>query len=209
MVEKLSSANTISDASLDTSVPVPMATPIAACWSAGASLTPSPVIAGISLRLCSIWTNRCLSAGSALQKTILSFFKISNCSSSDFKKNSRPSNALSESLDASPSKMLTSLAIAIAVSRASPVIIMTRIPALVHRVMLSATSGRAGSLIPTMPTSVSPLSISLYLEGSFSNGCFEASCPSNRPSDLPKSLPSLTASARHRNGRCASSAIFS
>ena len=43
MVAKLSSRSTMSDASLDTSVPViPMATPMSAFLSAGASLTPSP-----------------------------------------------------------------------------------------------------------------------------------------------------------------------
>ena len=43
---KLSSVRVISAASLVTSVPVmPIATPMSACFSAGASLTPSPVIA--------------------------------------------------------------------------------------------------------------------------------------------------------------------
>jgi len=46
MVEKLSSARIISEASLATSVPeIPMAIPILAYLRAGASLTPSPVIA--------------------------------------------------------------------------------------------------------------------------------------------------------------------
>ena len=45
---KLSSASTMSAASLDTSVPVmPMATPMSAVFSAGASFTPSPVIATV------------------------------------------------------------------------------------------------------------------------------------------------------------------
>ncbi len=46
MVAKLSSASTMSAASFDTSVPaMPIATPISAFLSAGASLTPSPVMA--------------------------------------------------------------------------------------------------------------------------------------------------------------------
>ena len=46
IVAKLSSARTISAACLATSVPVmPIATPMSAAFSAGASLTPSPVIA--------------------------------------------------------------------------------------------------------------------------------------------------------------------
>ena len=45
IVAKLSSVRIIAAASLETSVPViPMAMPMSACLSAGASLTPSPVI---------------------------------------------------------------------------------------------------------------------------------------------------------------------
>ena len=48
MVAKLSSARIILAASFVTSVPVmPMATPMSAFFSAGASFTPSPVIATI------------------------------------------------------------------------------------------------------------------------------------------------------------------
>lgn len=48
IVEKLSSDKIISEASLATSVPaIPIATPIWAYFKAGASLTPSPVIATI------------------------------------------------------------------------------------------------------------------------------------------------------------------
>src|SRR6476469_4709335 len=45
MEAKLSPVRTISAASLETSVPlIPIATPTSACLSAGASLTPSPVM---------------------------------------------------------------------------------------------------------------------------------------------------------------------
>mmetsp|Transcript_24043 Transcript_24043/g.27011 ORF Transcript_24043/g.27011 Transcript_24043/m.27011 type:complete len:242 (-) Transcript_24043:138-863(-) len=211
IVEKLSSARTMSAASLDTSVPViPMATPIAACWSAGASLTPSPVIAGISFRLCNIFTSFCLSAGSARQNTIFPDFNNSSCSSSFFSKNSRPSYALIPV--AFSLKMFTSLAIATAVSLASPVIIITRIPASVHSFMLSATSGRAGSLIPTIPTNVKPLSISLYVAASDNNGCL-ATSPSfsswKSCKLLSSSFFSFTANAKHRNGLTANSVVFS
>lgn len=43
IVEKLSSASTISEAVLATAVPDPIAIPISAFFKAGASLTPSPV----------------------------------------------------------------------------------------------------------------------------------------------------------------------
>ena len=53
MVEKSSSVRIITAASLETSVPVmPIATPMSARLSAGASLTPSPVMAtDVALRL--------------------------------------------------------------------------------------------------------------------------------------------------------------
>jgi hypothetical protein len=47
MVEKLSSVKIITAACLVTSVPVPIAIPMPAFFTAGASLTPSPVIATI------------------------------------------------------------------------------------------------------------------------------------------------------------------
>ena len=51
IVAKLSSVRTMSAASLATSVPlIPMAMPMSACFSAGASLTPSPVMATTSPR---------------------------------------------------------------------------------------------------------------------------------------------------------------
>ena len=64
IVAKLSSCSTMSPASLVTSVPVmPIATPMSACLSAGASLTPSPVIATTSPSRCSASTMRSLSSG--------------------------------------------------------------------------------------------------------------------------------------------------
>jgi hypothetical protein len=61
---KLSSARTISEASLATSVPLsPMAMPISAALRAGASLTPSPVTATTSPFACRARTMRSLSSG--------------------------------------------------------------------------------------------------------------------------------------------------
>ena len=61
---KLSSVRVISAASFVTSVPVmPIATPMSARFSAGASLTPSPVIATEWPCPCSAWTTRSLCAG--------------------------------------------------------------------------------------------------------------------------------------------------
>ena len=64
MVAKLSSARTIDAASLETSVPVmPIATPISACFSAGASFTPSPVMATIFPLSCQALTILILCSG--------------------------------------------------------------------------------------------------------------------------------------------------
>ena len=60
IVEKSSSVMTISAAFFVTSVPEPIATPMSAALSAGASLTPSPVIATTSPLACSARTICCL-----------------------------------------------------------------------------------------------------------------------------------------------------
>ena len=66
MEAKLSSANTISDASLAASVPfMPIATPTSARFRAGASLTPSPVMATIWWLACKAATKRSLCSGLA------------------------------------------------------------------------------------------------------------------------------------------------
>ena len=64
MEAKLSSASTISEADLATAVPDPMAMPISAFLRAGASLTPSPVMAEISFMDCRYSTIRDLWMGS-------------------------------------------------------------------------------------------------------------------------------------------------
>ena len=64
IVENLSSIRIIFAALLATSVPfLPIATPTSAAFSAGASLTPSPVIATTSPRACHALTMRILSSG--------------------------------------------------------------------------------------------------------------------------------------------------
>ncbi len=73
MLAKLSSVSTIAAASLATSVPpCPMAMPMSACLSAGASLTPSPVIATTSPRPCRARTRRSFCSGSTRAKTSIS-----------------------------------------------------------------------------------------------------------------------------------------
>jgi hypothetical protein len=70
MEAKLSSVRVMSAASLLTSVPVmPMATPMSAFLSAGASFTPSPVIATRCPLSCSADTIRSLWAGETRAKT--------------------------------------------------------------------------------------------------------------------------------------------
>ena len=70
MVAKLSSASTISAASLAASVPLwPMATPTLARLSAGASLTPSPVIDTTAPSACNASTSLSLCSGLVRAKT--------------------------------------------------------------------------------------------------------------------------------------------
>ena len=78
---------TTSPASCATAVPSPIANPISACFKAGASLTPSPVIPQTSSSCCATVTRRFLSRGFARLTTrrFGSFFLSSSsesCSSS-------------------------------------------------------------------------------------------------------------------------------
>ena len=145
MVAKLSSVRIISAASLVTSVPViPIATPMSALVSAGASFTPSPVMATMlpcSLRML---TRRTLSSGATRATTPMP--SISALSwSSGMAANSAP-------VSARPS-MPSWPAMAAAVVAWSPVIMRTRMPASLQRAMASLASLRGGSTIPTSASS--------------------------------------------------------
>ena len=122
MVAKLSSVRIITAAPLETSVPVmPIATPMSAFLSAGASLTPSPVIATMFSFCCSSATRRILSSGATRATTPM----LSRCfvnSSSLMAANWAPVRAV-------PS-MPSCLPMAAAVTAWSPVIMRTWMPAL-------------------------------------------------------------------------------
>ena len=137
-----------------TSVPDPMATPMSAFLSAGASFTPSPVIATISPLACNASTMRNLCSGDTRAKTevvrtAMRNVSLSICSSS------RPVR-----VRPSGSVIPRSMAMARAVRGWSPVIMMGRIPAVAQRAMASRASERGGSTIPISPSSTSPCSVS-------------------------------------------------
>uniref|UniRef100_A0A1A9ZV03 Uncharacterized protein n=1 Tax=Glossina pallidipes TaxID=7398 RepID=A0A1A9ZV03_GLOPL len=89
MEEKLSSANTISAADLATAVPEPIAIPISAFFKAGASFTPSPVIAEISFMLCKYSTILDLCWGSTRENK-RALAQAAFCSEGGKSSNSRP-----------------------------------------------------------------------------------------------------------------------
>jgi hypothetical protein len=114
---------------------------------AGASLTPSPVIATICPFRLSVSTRRTLSSG--VTRAITPIPSIASSSSSSLiAANSAP-------VMARPS-MPSCLAIAAAVTAWSPVIIRTLIPALFAVSIASFAVGRGGSTIPTRESSVRP-----------------------------------------------------
>lgn len=152
MVEKLSSARTISEADLATAVPLPMAIPISAFFKAGASLTPSPVysrarrwvsylhhklhdftqdgmltIAETSPSACRNSTILLLCAGSTRAKR-RERRTASRCSSMGKSSNSRPVKDLPV-VGSSSEKTPMRRQMASAVALLSPVITMTRMPA--------------------------------------------------------------------------------
>ena len=172
MDEKLSSARTMSEASLATAVPVmPIAMPMSASFSAGASLTPSPVIATISSASLSSRTMSCLCLGSAREKThppgdARSFFFFARgMSENSLPVNDLPTASLVES------KMPISAQIASAVSLLSPVMTTTRMPAVLHASIAPRTSGLGGSRKPARPQNVRSLSMDSYLPGSIRSLC--------------------------------------
>ena len=152
-VAKLSSKSTNFAASLVTSVPVlPIATPIAASFTAGASLTPSPVIATIFPWDFMAFTMRSLSAGLTLANTE-AVFTASLSSLSLIKDISAPVKAFP------PLFIIPAcLAMFIAVFLWSPVSIIIRIPAFSHFFTAAFISGRSGSSIPWSPTKTKELS---------------------------------------------------
>ena len=125
---------------------------MSAVFRAGASLTPSPVIATTSPLDCHALTILTLCSGETLAYTayLCTFFSNSSCG---IFSSSAPVIAMSPS-----SKIPISLAIATAVTLWSPVIITGLIPAVLHFTTASFASGLAGSIIPTIPINTKSLS---------------------------------------------------
>jgi len=133
-------------ASLVTSVPVmPIAIPMSADFSAGASLTPSPVIATTWRSAWRASTIRSLCAGATRANTEVSRTAAANSSSVS------PSNSVPVRAVAPVPTIPRSVAMRSAVAGWSPVIITVRIPARWASAIASATSSRGGSMIPTTP----------------------------------------------------------
>ena len=73
-------------------------------------------------------------------------------------------------------------AMALAVTPWSPVIMTTRMPAALHCATASIASWRGGSMMPTMPSSVSPLAMSAWSSFSLPAGqTRRASASTRRP----------------------------
>ena len=160
IVAKLSSSSTRSAASRATSVPEsPIAMPMFASWSAGASLTPSPVMATTCPRLRNARAIFNFSSGETRLTTIPSLSinapRTSSSCGSSLPSITRPS------LINNP----TSRAIARAVAGWSPVTIATRIPARRQAAMESATPDLGGSSIPTRPSRTRSFSMLSGLDG--------------------------------------------
>ena len=150
-VAKLSSRRMTSEASLVTSVPeTPMATPMSASFTAGASLTPSPVMAVMCPRRLKARTIFSLSLGLTRAKTVVSSMTRSS-SASLMAESSPPERTRSPGR-----QMPVSRAMAQAVALWSPVIITVLIPAFRLRETASLASFRGGSIIPARPAKISP-----------------------------------------------------
>ena len=145
IVAKLSSSSTMSAASLATSVPViPMATPMSAFFRAGASLTPSPVMATTSPRSCSAWMISSLCSGETREYTETSPIRSARPAT--------PNSSSSLPIRTPPVETMPAWAAMVrAVSGWSPVIMIGRIPAFRQRATASRASLRSGSIMATRP----------------------------------------------------------
>jgi len=148
---KLSSVRIMSDDSLATSEPVPIAIPISARLRLGLSLTPSPVMATYLSRLCSASIIRTLVLGAQRATTRGSCGSASICSS-DSASNwcaviiiEATTSAGSRRILSGGGRMLTSAAMARAVCGWSPVSMWTMMPAPWQARTLGRDSGRGGS----------------------------------------------------------------
>ena len=129
-----SSPRTRSEASRATAVPLPIATATSACWSAGASLTPSPVTATVRPTLRATSTRRSLSSGIARATTVNRPSSPARRSSSQAAR-SAPTTTRTDGIPAAR-------AIAAAVVGWSPVTTIVWIPAAVAMRIASDTPGR-------------------------------------------------------------------
>ena len=143
-VPKLSSVRIIRAACLETSLPLPIATPMSACFSAAASLTASPVIATIMPSLCIDLGQPQLvlrrdPAEHVQARAAAGAARRRRCACS-----SAPLIAPAPRPSVSP--------IACAVTAWSPVIIRTSMPARSAISTAAFADGRSGSMMPTIPT---------------------------------------------------------
>mmetsp|Transcript_22532 Transcript_22532/g.33041 ORF Transcript_22532/g.33041 Transcript_22532/m.33041 type:complete len:208 (+) Transcript_22532:47-670(+) len=196
MVMKLSSASTIFAAPCATEVPEPMATPMDAALSAGASLTPSPVMAAVSpgppcsSGSCSKSTISFLWMGSVREKSRAERTAARFCSMLMLIQ-SLPVYDL-PSTDSSVSNTPIMRQIVSAVAGLSPVMTMTRMPAFLHAAMAPLTSSLGGSRIPVRPTNVRSDSTSSNFLGSLrrasltDNFLSSTACARQRSASLPE-----------------------
>lgn len=180
MLLKLSSRRMIPAAYLATWVPaIPIANPMSAFLSAGASFVPSPVIATTLSSCFSPVASKYLSVGELLARTrscLAIFLKTSMFFTTSFSLSPYPylTSPPTRVLNSLPSKTTylpnvfqspsgfmqfmgripASLAIATAVSGLSPVTILTMIPAFLHVSTASGIQFLRGSLIPIRATMV-------------------------------------------------------
>ena len=152
----LSSIITISEASFDTSVPLPIANDTSAFFKAIESFTPSPVIPVTKPNSLDNITSLFLSSGKALDTT-LRFGIIFFSSLSDNLSKSLEDNTISLLLVIIP----ISLAIEVAVSLESPVTITIFIPALFIKDTPSLASGLISSFKNITPSKIFLLILSV------------------------------------------------
>ena len=194
MVAKSSSVSTMSAASLATSVPPrPIATPMLACRNAGASLTPSPVIATTCPLACRASTRRNFCSGETRAKTLASSTRSGNSSALNA---ASCAPVITDRCPGAPGTSTpTDSAIALAVPGWSPVIIFTAIPAEWQAATAGAAASRGGSSMACRPVNVIDPDICASVKCDGSAGTATPQASTRRPSAASASA-AATAAAR-------------
>ena len=141
---------------------MPMAMPMSACLRAGASLTPSPVMATTWPRLCRASTSRSFCSGVTRAKTAVSVGPLDQLGVAERAQVAARRTGGCRQILLVRHETDHAWRSPRAVTAWSPVIILTRIPAVWQASIAAIASGRGGSIMACRPRNVRPGEVAVF-----------------------------------------------